>query len=186
MGRREQEFRPGGLNGLSDGNRFVGGQVVDNDDIARGQRWNQSLLDIGQESRSIHGSVRNHRSGHTRQSESADECGGFPVTMRNRRSASFSSRRTSPHPCHFDRGPYLIDENQPLGRQIRPPIEPSLSTLRNVRALPFACVRCFFCKSCRGGPTNAGPRFEMSEGHEHLQDTRRSRPRLYPASHRPD
>lgn len=36
---------------------LVGGQIVDDDDIARPQRWNETLLKIFDEDRSVHRAI---------------------------------------------------------------------------------------------------------------------------------
>ena len=177
MGRRNKSSPA--LNGLSDGNRFVGGQVVDNDDIARGQCWNQACS-TGQESRSIHGSVRNHRSGHTRRRKAADECGGSgdheePALGIVVLEAHVRILAILIEAC-------LIDENQLLKRQPAAYRTKPLDAAERQGAA-VRLRRRFF--ESHVAVQQTPDRAEMSEGHEYLQDTRRS-PKVYPASHQPD
>ena len=43
---------------------LVGGEVVHDHDVARGERGSEDLLDIGEERRPVHRAVEHHRHGH--------------------------------------------------------------------------------------------------------------------------
>ena len=124
VGRQEAEFRACPLDRRADRRRLVGRQVVHHHDVAGPQRRDQDLLDIGEEGRAVHGAVQGHRRGHAGQAEGADEGGGLPVTVGNRRPAPLAAGRTAIHPGHLGRGPALVDEHQSLRVEIGLPLEP--------------------------------------------------------------
>lgn len=122
----------------------MGGKIIHDHDVTRGQGWEPHLLDVSQKGRSVHRAVENHRRRHPAQAKTADKGGGFPVPVRNRRPAPFAARSTSPEPGHFGRGAGFVDENQALGIKIRLEVEPRLSLPENVAPLLLAGVRRFF------------------------------------------
>lgn len=122
----------------------MGGQVVHHDNVTVAQRRPQDPFDISEEGRTAHGAVERHRSGDTRQPESADEGRRLPVPMGNRRAAAFSSRRAAIHPGHLGGRAAFIDEDQPLRVQVRLGIEPSLTAGGYVRSILFGSVRRLF------------------------------------------
>ncbi len=144
VGRQETQLRSGRFDGLTDGDRFVRGQIVHDDDIAGFQRRRQNLLHIGHEGSAMHGAIEHQGRGHPFQPERADEGGGLPVPVGNRRPAAFAAPRPSITPRHLGRGPGLVDEDQTLGIEIRLALEPGPPAMQNVRTLLLAGVRGFF------------------------------------------
>jgi hypothetical protein len=122
----------------------MGGQVVHHDDHAVLQGRDEHLFDVGKESGTVHGSVEHHRRGQATQRETDDEGDCFPMTMRDRCSASLSAWRTPPQPIHLRRHRGFVDEHQGLGIEVRLCVEPGLPTSGDVGALLLAGVRRFF------------------------------------------
>jgi hypothetical protein len=90
----------------------VGRQVVHDDDVAGLKRWRQHLLDPGEEGRTIHRTVQDHRRGDTREPQPADERRRLPVSMRHCRDTSGAASRAAAAARHLGRGASLIDEDE--------------------------------------------------------------------------
>ena len=144
VGRQEPKLGAGALDRLSDGNRFVSGQIVHDDDVARRERRRQDLFDISEESGVVHSAVKDHGRCHALQPERADKGRGFPVTVRHRGSAAFATQSPSISPGHFGRCTRFIDEYQPFHLKIELGIRPGLPLTQDVRPLLFGGVRSFF------------------------------------------
>ena len=63
VGRQEAQRGPHPLDGGAHGRTLMAAQIVQNDDIARGERWQQTLLDIGQETGPVHRAIKDTRCG---------------------------------------------------------------------------------------------------------------------------
>ena len=87
VGRQEAQLGPDPVNGLADGGTAMGGEVVHHHDVAGLKRGHQHLVYVGQEGGAVHGAVEHHGGGHSAQPKGADEGGGLPVPMGDRRPA---------------------------------------------------------------------------------------------------
>lgn len=122
----------------------MGGQIVHDNDIARPQRRDQDLFDIGEKSGPVHRSVEDHGRGHPRQAERAGEGRRLPVAVRDRRPAALSLRRASAQARHLRRRAGLVDEHEPVRIEIELGLEPDLALTPHVGTLLLAGVRRFF------------------------------------------
>ena len=61
VGRQEASRGPPPRNGGPPGGTLVAAQIVHNDDIARRERWPQTLFDIGQEAGPVHRALEDTR-----------------------------------------------------------------------------------------------------------------------------
>lgn len=66
VGRKVKQPASGVFDCVTHASRFVWRQVVHDDDVARGQSWNENLLDIGLECYRVHCTVQDHGCGHSR------------------------------------------------------------------------------------------------------------------------
>ena len=130
----------------------------------------QDLFDIGEESCTVHGAIKDHGCCHALQPECADEGGGFPMAMRHRRPAAFAAQSAPIPPGHFGRRARFINEHQPLRLEINLEIEPGLPPAQDVRPLLFGGVRCFFYKSCHDGRADARSCLAPPSGHGFCRD----------------
>ena len=64
IGREEAQPRSRLFDCLFDADRLVGREVIHDDDVSWFEFWHEHLLDIGEESRPVHGTIERHRSCH--------------------------------------------------------------------------------------------------------------------------
>lgn len=96
-----------------------------------------NLLCIGQEGSAVHRAVEEHRRGHTIQSQAGCESCGLPMAVRNSRHASFATFGPPAQPCHLGGSRGLINEDQPLGIEIKLTVEPGPAAAQDIGALLF-------------------------------------------------
>ena len=63
LGRQAAQLCPSRFYGLADGNWFVGGQVIHDDDVAGRECRDKDLLNIGQDGRPVHWPIEDHGCG---------------------------------------------------------------------------------------------------------------------------
>lgn len=124
--------------------RFVGRQIVHHDNVARLERWNEHLLDIGQERIAAHRAIERHRRCHACHAQRTREGRRLPMPVRDRRHAPLAARCASVHPRHLGRGTGLVDEDQPFGIEISLPGDPNAAQRGDVGPVLLGCVRRFF------------------------------------------
>src|SRR5271165_7416629 len=93
---------------------LVAGQIVEHDNVALGEGWDQDLLDIGAEHLAVDGSIDHPRRSDAIVAEGGDECHGLPMTMRDMRSQAFLSRTPAAQGLHIRLHPRFVDEDQTL------------------------------------------------------------------------
>ena len=93
IGRQEPEVGAGGADGLSDGGRFVGAEVVHDDDVAGFEHGQEQLLDIGSEAQSVDRSVEDAGCGESVAAQGADEGQRAPVAVRSEAALRSEERR---------------------------------------------------------------------------------------------
>lgn len=81
VGRQEQQPGADCLHSLAGNGSFMGGQIVQNDDVSRRQGWNEHLAGIGGKPFAGHWAVQHHRCCHAGEAQPADERRGFPVPV---------------------------------------------------------------------------------------------------------
>ena len=123
---QETERRTGCLDCAADGRPFVGGQVVEDHDVALPQRWAKGLLDIREEPGLGHGPVEHQGGSHAGQPERSREGRGLPVAVRHAGSEALTARGATAKPGHLGAGAGLVDEHQPLRIEVELALEPGL------------------------------------------------------------
>ncbi len=78
--REKSQERTGPLNRHEDLGLLVGGEVVEDDDIAGAQRGHQDLFDVSEERWAINGPIEHRRRAKTLTTERGDHRVGLPVT----------------------------------------------------------------------------------------------------------
>jgi hypothetical protein len=146
VGRQEEHDGAGGLDGFADGDWLMGGQVVEDDDIAGLEDRTQDLLDIGEEGLSGHRAVDGHGGDDAVGGEAADEGRGLPMAVRDRSAAALASGRAAIHTGHLGRRPAFIDEDEALGIEVGLSIDPGVPPARYVGPVLFSGVRRLFLR----------------------------------------
>ena len=119
-------------------------EVVDDDDVARLERRNQDLLDVGQETLAVDRTIDHTRRVDAIMTEGGQEGQRPPAAMRGLGDEPLAPSRTAVGARHIGLGPGFVDEDQ-AGR-----IKPSLvlSPLRpppsDVGTILLAGVQAFF------------------------------------------
>jgi hypothetical protein len=80
--REKSQPRARLLNRHADGGLFVGGEIVEHDDIARAQRGHQHLLDVGAEGVGVHRPIEHGRRGQLGGTERRHHRVGLPMAAR--------------------------------------------------------------------------------------------------------
>jgi hypothetical protein len=82
VGWEKSQERPGLLNCHAYLGLLVGGEIIEHDDIARAQRGDQDLLDVGTEGGGVDRSIEHGRRGQLGRAERRDHCVRLPVAAR--------------------------------------------------------------------------------------------------------
>ena len=114
---------PGSLNGLPHSRALVAAEIVQDDDVARGEGRQQALLHIGEEPQAVDRAIEDTGSNNAVVAQGGHERQGLPVAIRPRSDQPLAARATAVATGHIGLGPRLINEHKPAG------IKPALSTL---------------------------------------------------------
>lgn len=136
--------RPRLLDGFADAGDLVGGIVVHHDDVVAPERRTQTLLDIGQEHVSSHGSLDHHRRDHLVVAQRGHKGDRLPRAQRDVADQSCAARRTPLEPGKIGADRRLVDKHQPRG--IKPALlaDPAATGAGYIGALPFRGLQAFF------------------------------------------
>jgi hypothetical protein len=104
IGWQVAQRRAGPRNRFFDASDFVTGErstpdapggrrVVHDHDVAVAQGWGEKVLDIGQETRSVHRTIKDTGRGDLIMAQGGDECRRHPMAMRHRRDEALPTRR---------------------------------------------------------------------------------------------
>ena len=124
--RQEPEPCPGGLDELADGDGFVAAEVVHDDDVARPERGDQQLLDIGAEAYAVDWALEDAGSDQAIAAQRTEEGQGAPVAVRGEAAQSPAPRTPAAQRRHVGLDPGLVDEHQPARIEARLPAFPAL------------------------------------------------------------
>ena len=113
VGRQEAQRGPHPLNGGPHGGTLVAAQIVHNDDIARRERWQQTLFDIGQEAGTVHRAIEDTRSRKSVVVQRRHEGQRLPVTVGPGRAQPLAPGAAAMTAGHVRLGPGLIEEHEP-------------------------------------------------------------------------
>ena len=144
VGRQEAERGSHPLQGRPHGRTLVAAQVVHNDDIARGERRQQTLFDIGQKAGAIQRAVEDAGSGHTVVAQCRHEGEGLPVAVRPFRPQPLAPGAAAMATGHVGLGPGLVQEDEPAGIKLALRALPLPAALHDVRPLLFGGHQAFF------------------------------------------
>ena len=144
VGRQEEQLGAGGANSPAHGLALVAAEIVDDDDVARFEDWNENLLDIGQEAFAVNRPVDDTRGIDPVMAQGRQEGQRSPVALRNLGQELASTRRPTAQARHVGLGPGLVDKDKARG--IKPPLvlSPLCPPPGDVRTILLAGVQAFF------------------------------------------
>ena len=112
IGRQKEHARAGGADHGTDACSPVGSEIVEDDDVAFFQGWDENLLDIGGETLAVDGAVDHERRFDPIAAEGGDKGHRFPVAMRGLGHKPAASRTPAAQRCHIRLDPSLVDEDE--------------------------------------------------------------------------
>ena len=125
----------------------MGGQVVQNDDVALLQRWGELGAHVGLEDRAVHRGVDDPRRDQRAAAQSGDEGLGLPMAEGGLGAKTFALGGAAARAGHLRGGSCLVDEDQPLRLEPHlglPLSHPFLARLAHVGPIAFAGLKAFF------------------------------------------
>ena len=147
VGRQKQEPGAALADGLLGGLAFVGGQVVQDDDVAFLQRWDELGAHVGLEDRAVHRRVDDPRRGQGAAAQPGDESLGLPMAEGSFGAKALAPVAASARAGHLRVGSRFVDEHQPmrLGPHLGLSFSlPRLARLAHVGPIAFAGLKAFF------------------------------------------
>jgi len=146
VGRQEQHPGALGLDGGFGIGTFVGGQIVEDDDVAFRQSWCQLGFNPGIEDDPVHRLIDDEGRGQAPMAQSGDKGLGFPVTEWGLRPKPQAFERASAQPGHLGGGAGFVDEDETvaLAPQPRLPTAPGFTRRRYFGAILFRRQQRFF------------------------------------------
>ena len=113
VGRKKEQLGADGSDEAADGLALVATEIIDDDDVARAERWQKHLLDIGQEAAAIDRTVDDAGGIDPIASEGCQESHGPPAALRHLGEQPLPARCPAAQARHVGLGPGLVDEDQP-------------------------------------------------------------------------
>ena len=108
---QEDEAGSDSSDGLPHPLALVGAEIVEDHDVARLERRDKELFDIGVEALAVDGPVEQARRIDAVIAKSGKERRGFPLALRDLVDEALSLRRPAAKPGHVGLGPRLVDED---------------------------------------------------------------------------
>jgi hypothetical protein len=101
------------FDGVPNARGLVSAKIVHDDDIATIEGRNQTLLDIRDESQSVHWPIDHEGRNHPIISQAGYEGDGFPMPVRRVANQSCASWAPTAEPHHLSAGGGFVDKHQP-------------------------------------------------------------------------
>lgn len=101
------------LDHLPDSLRLVASEIVENDDVALAQGWQEKVLHISAEAFAVDRAIEDAGCRELIMAERAEECEGTPVTVRSEAAQTGTFWSPAPQRGHVGFDPGLIDEDEP-------------------------------------------------------------------------
>ena len=144
VGGEEAERSPHSLNGRPHGGPLVAAQIVHDDDIARGERRQQTLFDRGQEARPVQRAIEDAGSSKPVVAQRRHEGQRLPVAVGPGRSQPLAPGAAAMATGHVGLGPGLIQEHEATWIQLALPALPPAAAARDVRPVLLGGHQAFF------------------------------------------
>ena len=117
VGREIEESGSDLFDSLANALDFVGGEIVHEDDVSRGERRDQLLADVGEKELAVDRPVDDQRGDEPRGAQAGEEGGRLPMAVANFGQQPLAARGAAAEARHLGRRPRLVEKHQPLGRQ---------------------------------------------------------------------
>ena len=138
-----------------DGGDFMGGQVVQDHDVAREQFWAEHLLEISGKALGVECTFDQKGSHHALRAQACNRRGTAPVAMRHVRNTTLVLRAASVQPRHLRVQSGFIDEDQLFAVQLGLLLPPVFPRGFHVGPLLLGGVQRFFYSSTPFFPAGA-------------------------------
>lgn len=144
-----------GRNQLGDAGDFVGGEVVEDDDVVLLEFWTQNLAQVSGEDFGVHRAFDEEGSRQAVAAKCGDKGRSLPMTVRHGCHAALVPQRAAVKAGHLRVEPGLVDEDQPRAVPMGLERAPVLTRGFHVRACLLGGVRGFFYSSDPGDRVDA-------------------------------
>ena len=144
VGRQVQQLGPDGADGAANGGTFVTAQVVHDDNVARGERWYEELLDPGGEAEAIDRAIEDAWRLDPIMPERGQKGQCPPMAEGRAGNQLLATWCPSADWRHVGLGPSLIDEDETPGIKPALILLPLLAPARDLRPQLFDGEQCFF------------------------------------------
>lgn len=132
------------LDHLPDRFRLVASEIVENDDVAFAQGWQENVLHVATEAFTVDRAIEDAGCRELVMAERAEDCEGTPVTMRSEAAQARPFGSPAPQGGHVGLDPGLIDEDESARIEPGLPGSPTQTPTRDVGARLFEREQCFF------------------------------------------
>jgi hypothetical protein len=142
--RQKAELRADGFNRDTDLGLFVDDEIIEDDDIARAQRRDQDLFDVGEEAGIVDRPVEHRGRAEAVEAERGHHGVGFPMTARRVIAEPHAAWTAAVTPQQVGRHPTFVEEHilPPVPQRL--PGSPLPPGRRNIRAALLVGVYRFF------------------------------------------
>ena len=144
VGRQEAQRGPHPFDGGAHGRALMATEIVHNDDIARGERRQQTLFDIGQEAGAVERAIEDAGSGNTVVAQRGHHGQRVPVAVRAGRAQPLASGTAAMRAGHVGLGPGLIQEHEATRIKLALRALPPAPAPGDVRAVLLGGHQAFF------------------------------------------
>ena len=126
----------------------MGGEVVEDDDVAPVQGWGKLGLDIGIEESPVHWPIDNPGRSEPEAAQARNECPGPPSAEGGGRLQPCSPEAAAAKTAHLRVGGGFVNKNKPVGLKLHPwkARDPSPARLFHIRAFLLRRHQRFFYK----------------------------------------
>jgi len=144
-----QEKEPGATccDDFFDLRTFVEGDVIEDHDIARCQRWRELSFDVDREDLGVHRRINEPRCRQAIVAQPGNKSLCLPRAERRIRVVALTARRPASALGQLGVGRCFIDEHQLMGalaKERHAPMDPEVTGLGDIKPVPFAGCQAFF------------------------------------------
>jgi len=144
IGRQEQKPGSGSPDGAAHGLALVAAEIIEDDDVARLQRWNQNLIDIGPEALAVDWTIENPWGLNTITSQGGEEGHCLPVTVWDLCREPPAPRAPASDWSHVGLDPGFVDEDETGGINPHLIFFPARAATRHAGAILLGRQHAFF------------------------------------------
>ena len=144
IGRQEQKPGSASPDGAAHCLALVATEIIEDDDVARLQRWSQNLIDIGPEALAVDWTIENQWGLDTITPQGGEEGHCLPVTVRDLCREPPAPRAPTSDGSHVGLDPGFIDEDETGRINPRLIFFPARAAARHVGAILLGRQHAFF------------------------------------------